>query len=133
MLTREDLLANFSGVTDITSDIVRCKDVLPKVTFFNYVRPARNEAESDYVLVSEGNPDDGFAVAVLSRAAGKCASSPNSQRLNTSGSYEEWTVKTPGVGNRGARRLVLDRQNQSAYYSDDHYDSFIDVSKWVFP
>jgi RHS repeat-associated protein len=61
------------------------------------------------------------------------AISPNSQRLNTSGSYEEWTVKTPGVGNRGARRLVLDRPNQTAYYSDDHYESFIDVSKWVFP
>lgn len=69
MLTREDLVANFSGVTDIAADIVRCKDALPKVTYFNYVRPARDDVEPDLVLVSEGNPDDEFAVAVLSRAS----------------------------------------------------------------
>jgi hypothetical protein len=67
MLTREDLVANFSGVTDLTTDIVRGKDVLPKVTFFNYVRPARVEGGQDLLLVSEGNPDDEFAQAVLSR------------------------------------------------------------------
>ena len=69
MLTREDLVANFSGVTDIATDIVRCKDVLPKVTFFNYVRPGASEGEQDLLLISEGNPDDEFAQAVLSKVA----------------------------------------------------------------
>ncbi|HCT5824017.1 TPA: RHS domain-containing protein, partial [Citrobacter sedlakii] len=54
--------------------------------------------------------------------------SPDSQRLNTgSGPYREWTVKTPGVGNRGARRIVVDTSTGKAYYSHDHYDSFIEI------
>lgn len=54
--------------------------------------------------------------------------SPDSQRLNTgSGPYREWTVKTPGVGNRGARRIVVDTKTGQAYYSHDHYDSFIEI------
>nr|ELD3279262.1 RHS domain-containing protein [Enterobacter hormaechei] len=47
--------------------------------------------------------------------------SPDSQRLNTgSGPYREWTVKTPGVGNRGARRIVVDTKTGQAFYSHDH-------------
>lgn len=54
--------------------------------------------------------------------------SPNSQRLDTgSGPYQEWTVKTPGSGNRGARRIVVDKKTGKAYYSHDHYDSFIEI------
>ncbi|WP_437616677.1 ribonuclease domain-containing protein [Erwinia sp. V71] len=54
---------------------------------------------------------------------------PLSQRLNTgSGPYSEWTVKTPGIGNRGARRIVVDNKTGQAYYSHDHYDSFIELS-----
>ncbi|WP_232625516.1 ribonuclease domain-containing protein [Pectobacterium parmentieri] len=55
--------------------------------------------------------------------------SPNSQRLDTgSGPYQEWTVKTPGVGNRGTRRIVVDKKTGQAYYSYDHYDSFIEIN-----
>ena len=43
------------------------------------------------------------------------------------GYYREYTVRTPGVKNRGARRIVCGG-NQSAadqcFYSDDHYQSF---------
>jgi len=54
--------------------------------------------------------------------------SPNSQRLDTgSGPYQEWTVKTPGLGNRGSRRIVIDKKTGKAYYSHDHYDSFIEI------
>jgi hypothetical protein len=63
MLTREDLVANFSGVADVTTDIARCKDVLQKVTFFNYVRPARIESGQDLLLVSEGSPAGGSEVS----------------------------------------------------------------------
>ncbi|AFI88505.1 ribonuclease domain-containing protein [Pectobacterium parmentieri] len=55
--------------------------------------------------------------------------SPNSQRLDTgSCPYQEWTVKTPGVGNRGTRRIVVDKKTGQAYYSYDHYDSFIEIN-----
>ncbi|GAA2736935.1 ribonuclease domain-containing protein [Streptomyces nogalater] len=39
------------------------------------------------------------------------------------GYYHEYTVKTPGSRDRGARRLVTGRDGE-IYYTDDHYDSF---------
>ncbi|EOX8480386.1 RHS repeat-associated core domain-containing protein [Salmonella enterica subsp. indica] len=54
---------------------------------------------------------------------------PNSQHLNTgSGPYKEWTVKTPNAGGNGARRIVVDTSTGKAYYTNDHYDSFIEIS-----
>lgn len=44
---------------------------------------------------------------------------PKKQR----GYYHEYTVKTPGARNRGARRIVCG-QPAECYYSDDHYQSF---------
>jgi guanyl-specific ribonuclease Sa len=52
---------------------------------------------------------------------------PNSQRLNTGSNYSEWTVKTPSVGNNGTRRIVVDQNTGRAYYTHDHYDSFIEI------
>ena len=43
------------------------------------------------------------------------------------GFYREYTVRTPGVKNRGARRIVCggdQRATDACYYSDDHYQSF---------
>jgi ribonuclease T1 len=43
------------------------------------------------------------------------------------GYYTEYTVRTPGAKNRGARRLVVGGPPQSSkeiYYTDDHYESF---------
>ncbi|MEX3106802.1 MULTISPECIES: ribonuclease domain-containing protein [unclassified Streptomyces] len=39
------------------------------------------------------------------------------------GYYHEYTVKTPGSRDRGARRIVTG-QGGEIYYTDDHYDSF---------
>ena len=39
------------------------------------------------------------------------------------GYYREYTVKTPGAKDRGARRIVAGR-NGEYYYTDDHYRSF---------
>ena len=39
------------------------------------------------------------------------------------GYYREYTVKTPGVRNRGARRIVCG-QLPECYYTDNHYQSF---------
>ena len=43
------------------------------------------------------------------------------------GYYREYTVRTPGVKNRGARRIVCggnERSTDRCFYSDDHYQSF---------
>lgn len=43
------------------------------------------------------------------------------------GYYHEYTVRTPGARNRGARRIVCagdQRATEPCYYSDDHYQSF---------
>ena len=44
---------------------------------------------------------------------------PKKQR----GYYHEYTVKTPGARDRGARRIVCG-QPAECYYTDDHYRSF---------
>ena len=45
------------------------------------------------------------------------------------GYYREYTVRTPGARDRGARRIVAGasgdvRTSGEYYYSDDHYNSF---------
>lgn len=43
------------------------------------------------------------------------------------GYYREYTVRTPGVRSRGARRIVCggdQRATDTCFYSDDHYQSF---------
>lgn len=43
------------------------------------------------------------------------------------GYYREFTVKTPGVRHRGARRIIsggAPQQGQEYFYTDDHYVSF---------
>ncbi|MEW2572494.1 ribonuclease domain-containing protein [Streptomyces sp. NPDC047070] len=39
------------------------------------------------------------------------------------GYYHEYTVRTPGERDRGARRIVTGRDGE-VYYTDDHYNSF---------
>lgn len=41
------------------------------------------------------------------------------------GFYHEYTVKTPGSRDRGARRIVCGgKQQETCYYTGDHYASF---------
>lgn len=42
------------------------------------------------------------------------------------GYYREYTVPTPGVRNRGARRIIAGTHAEY-YYSDDHYRSFLRI------
>jgi ribonuclease T1 len=39
------------------------------------------------------------------------------------GYYREYTVRTPGAGNRGARRIVAGKGGE-LYYTGDHYETF---------
>lgn len=43
------------------------------------------------------------------------------------GYYHEYTVITPGEDDRGARRIVTGEDGEM-YYTDDHYDSFREIS-----
>ena len=42
------------------------------------------------------------------------------------GYYREYTVVTPGSDDRGRRRLVTGAERE-LYYTDDHYESFVQV------
>ena len=70
-----------------------------------------------YHLIRQGGPfpyeKDGVVFANRERLL------PRAPR----GYYHEYTVKTPGVRSRGARRIVCGPPAE-CYYSDDHYASF---------
>lgn len=57
----------------------------------------------------------------------------NRERRLPSGEYREYTVKTPGSSDRGARRLVVDQESGVAWYTDDHYETFAPVARLVLP
>lgn len=44
------------------------------------------------------------------------------------GYYREYTVKTPGARDRGARRIVAGQQGEY-YYTQDHYRSFRRIAR----
>jgi ribonuclease T1 len=75
------------------------------------------EARETLVLIRKGGPypyaKDGV---VFSNREGAL---PRQKR----GYYHEYTVKTPGVRTRGARRIVMGSGGE-IYYTDDHYNHF---------
>ena len=46
--------------------------------------------------------------------------------LRASGYYREYTVKTPGARDRGARRIIAGNGGEF-YYTEDHYRSFMRI------
>ncbi|MGZ0146682.1 ribonuclease domain-containing protein [Kribbella sp. WER1] len=95
-----------SGGTDPTSGLkyVAVAD-LPK------------EAQDTLKLVDQGGPfpysRDGVVFGNLEKILPK----------HDRGYYHEYTVKTPGSKDRGARRIVSGNAGER-YYTDDHYKSF---------
>ena len=81
-----------------------------------------SEAQQTQQLIIRGGPfpysKDGTVFVNRERLL------PNKPR----GWYREYTVKTPGSRNRGARRIVCGGEPptapQACYYTDDHYASF---------
>ncbi|QES51081.1 guanine-specific ribonuclease N1 and T1 [Streptomyces venezuelae] len=75
------------------------------------------EARDTLVLIDRGGPypyrQDGTVFGNFEKLL------PRQKR----GYYHEFTVKTPGERDRGARRLVTG-QGGEFYYTDDHYQSF---------
>ncbi|MFD9049133.1 ribonuclease domain-containing protein [Streptomyces zaomyceticus] len=78
------------------------------------------EARRTLALIARGGPypyaKDGAVFSNFERIL------PRKER----GHYREYTVKTPGERDRGARRIVTGR-NGEIYWTDDHYESFREV------
>ena len=80
------------------------------------------EGQETYQLIRKGGPfpyeKDGTVFGNRERLL------PRQAR----GFYREYTVRTPGLKHRGARRIVCGglqvRQPQTCYYTQDHYASF---------
>lgn len=45
------------------------------------------------------------------------------------GYYREYTVKTPGEQDRGARRIVTGDDDGELFYTADHYETFVRVQR----
>lgn len=79
------------------------------------------EAQRTLVLIRQGGPfpfaKDGVAFGNYEKVL------PKQKR----GYYHEFTVKTPSVRSRGARRIIVGGEPVSSlerYYTDNHYASF---------
>lgn len=77
------------------------------------------EARETLRLIARGGPfphrQDG---SVFGNREGRLPGKPR-------GYYHEYTVETPGLDHRGARRIVTGGEPPEVYYySDDHYESF---------
>jgi ribonuclease T1 len=84
------------------------------------------QARTTYALIKEGGPfahdKDGAVFGNYERQL------PKARR----GYYREYTVKTPGARNRGARRIVCGgpvRTPDACYYTNDHYASFREIKE----
>ena len=75
------------------------------------------EARATLALIRKGGP---FHYAKDGRVFGNREGMLPPQKR---GYYREYTVKTPGVRTRGARRIVAGAPGEY-YYTDDHYNSF---------
>lgn len=82
------------------------------------------QGRATYALIREGGPfrydKDGSVFGNRERQL------PAKKR----GYYREYTVRTPGVAHRGARRIVCGgakRMPDACYYTSDHYTSFREI------
>lgn len=83
------------------------------------------EGQATYQLIRQGGPfpyeKDGVVFGNRERQL------PRQDR----GYYREYTVKTPGSRDRGARRIVCGgqepRKPRACYYTQDHYASFREI------
>jgi len=114
-------LAFFLAAAVIATGAVQARD-MPAVSATVALAQLPPEAQETERLVHRGGP---FPYSKDGSTFG------NRERVlpaRARGFYREYTVKTPGSRDRGARRIVCGgRQAQApeaCFYSDDHYTSF---------
>ena len=114
-------LAFFLAAAAIATGAVQARD-MPAVAATVALAQLPPEAQETERLVHRGGP---FPYSKDGSTFG------NRERVlpaRARGYYREYTVKTPGSRDRGARRIVCGgRQAQApeaCFYSDDHYTSF---------
>jgi guanyl-specific ribonuclease Sa len=105
------------GVSAARRPILLAHSSTPVVTLDQFPPEERAAIEHMLALIEAGGPfpyrHDGI---VFSNREHRLPKRPI-------GYYREFTVPTPGLANRGARRLVVGAQGE-IYYTNDHYRSF---------
>jgi ribonuclease T1 len=79
------------------------------------------QAQQTYALILQGGPFP------FDKDGSVFGNREHRLPVQARGYYREYTVKTPGVKSRGARRIAcggVPRSPEACYYSDDHYASF---------
>jgi ribonuclease T1 len=110
------LLCLFAGVASVAFARIT-PEALSEVALADLPK----EGQAVYALIGKGGPfryeHDGVAFGNREKLL------PSKPR----GYYREYTVRTPGAKNRGARRIICGGPNatpDACYYTDDHYQSF---------
>jgi len=78
------------------------------------------EARQTVALIRKGGP------YLYARDGVVFANRENQLPRQKRGYYREYTVKTPGVRTRGARRIIAGAGGE-LYYTEDHYNHFVHV------
>ena len=110
------LAASLFGCAAAKPEAASSKDPESGLTFVA-VTDLPAEAQDTLKLIGKGGPfpysRDGVVFGNFEKIL------PKKDR----GYYKEYTVKTPGESDRGARRIVTGTGGER-YYTDDHYKSF---------
>ena len=110
-------------VTSVTIGVSQAKGFIREETQATVsVTELPKQGQQVYALISQGGPfaydKDGVVFGNREQLL------PKHKR----GYYREYTVKTSGVRNRGAKRIVCGglqvKSPDACYYTEDHYSSF---------
>ena len=102
---------NIAGARDAGGELI--KNAMPLIA----VATLPPEGQTTLQLIKKGGPfpyrKDGSIFGNRERILPR----------QTRGYYKEYTVKTPGAHNRGARRIIAGEVGEY-YYTSDHYNTF---------
>jgi ribonuclease T1 len=102
---------NLAGVRDARGELI--KNAMPLIA----VATLPPDGQTTLQLIKKGGPfpyrKDGSIFGNRERILPR----------QTRGYYKEYTVKTPGAHNRGARRIIAGEVGEY-YYTSDHYNTF---------
>lgn len=118
-----DVAGSDTAIEATSTTLIETIEPAPQFSNLPVVEPADLpiEAIDTLLLIADGGPypypqDDG----VFQNREGFL---PSRDRDH----YREYTVDTPGAPDRGARRIVSGVDGE-LYYTDDHYDSFREIT-----